>query len=200
MVQARDALHPGRMAAGDGFRPQMSPTGGERVRWPRVGAAVGEAASALPARRLPQNESSIGLAELAAALRALLSELGQESRNRGRVLAVEGGRSGRRRGPGQTRYAAGRPREPEGELIVLRDLDPGSVLGEIACTWIVNRAPPACAPRRLAASPGAGRAFRKLVRGAPADSGSAAAAASADREEPDRTSLPDPSPGDRRPR
>jgi NTE family protein len=92
------------------------------------------------------------LAEFAAALRALLSELGQESEiEAGSWLWKEGD-------PGEDVVLVKKGvlqvvhEGPEGELMVLRDLEPGSVLGEIAC--LDTCAPPACAPRRLAESHG----------------------------------------------
>jgi CRP-like cAMP-binding protein len=104
------------------------------------------------------------LAEFAAALRALLSELGQESEiEAGSWLWKEGD-------PGEDVVLVKKGvlqvvhEGPEGELMVLRDLEPGSVLGEIACLdshlrSVSVRASTACRIARIPAAQ-----FRKLVR------------------------------------
>lgn len=107
------------------------------------------------------------MAELAAALRALLSELGQESEIEAGSWLWKEGDPGEdvvlvKQGTLQVVHEG-----PEGELMVLRDLEPGSVLGEIACLdrhqrSASVRASTAC---RIARVPAA--QFRKLVRRRP---------------------------------
>ena len=107
------------------------------------------------------------MAELAAALRALLSELGQESEIEAGSWLWKEGDPGEdvvlvKQGTLQVVHEG-----PEGELMVLRDLDPGSVLGEIAC---LDRQPRSASVRastacRIARVPAAH--FRKLVRRRP---------------------------------
>ena len=107
------------------------------------------------------------MAELAAALRALLSELGQESEiEAGSWLWKEGD-------PGEDVVLVKEGTLQvvheglEGELMVLRDLEPGSVLGEIACLDRYPRSASVCASTacRIARVPAAH--FRKLVRRRP---------------------------------